>query len=829
MPRPRSRDLPLSRKSTAPHAVALGILLLAPFAPLLVFPGGRVLGNPRCDNPGMFYFLNDFAGQSWRAGEVPLWNPHIMLGMPFLGEGQASVFHPLSLLFIVFPTGAAINGLVALSFLAGGLFFWGYLRAVGLGRRASFCGALVWAFSSPAISMAHSGRLPHLLCLMTLPALLLFWERSRRAPSIPSLAGFSLAYASLILAGYPPLTYAFSLFLLLYAGSQAILALRQGRGAAARELRAVVLLGVFVLLGIGIGMIQLLPTADFASECFRRRSSIEFCGRFSLSPENLLTLLCPYFFGVTNEAGPDLYWGRNYLWDNWLYVGALPLVAAAAGVAAAPAKRRLPLLVCAGFFLVVALGKHTPLFPLLYRYAPFFDVFRGPSKYILVTHFCVVVLAAYGLDWRLKPPRQGASCPPDKSAVIPRRWALACAAVLLLAVVLVAIVLLPGRGLSGSRLQSLLKWRYRLGDVYLPPLDPGEGAVLEETGGRAARQLARAGVLLLASSLVFLSAARRKIGARTVFCAVLVLLAADLGTFFKAYWRTFDESITRYPDSFIEALSRKPYPARLSDSTSHRNAAMGHGLSSIGGYVGATLPRFNHFVNATQGYPMDTSQAAAQFQSLPARYRFLALEYVVLPSDWPDPGLEVVARGESRTLYIYPGGFPRAFLAAAPRALPTSQAALEYVVSSDADLFEEPAVENLEAALDPAPLHPEERIRLASFRRNRVELEVEATRRRLLILNEMFYKDWRARVNGRPAKIHPANYLFRGVVVPAGQSTVVFEYRPVSFWIGLLISAISLLCLAVVSAVLASRRGDAKRAGVEETESTEPVPGPSRS
>src|SRR5690242_17468235 len=124
----------------------LGVVLLAPFLPILLHPAGRILGNDLGDNPSMFFFYNYFAGHCWRQGSIPLWNPYVMLGHPFLAEGQAALFHPLSWLFIVLPTGAAINWINALCFLFAGLAFYGYLRALDLAKDTSFCGALVWSF-----------------------------------------------------------------------------------------------------------------------------------------------------------------------------------------------------------------------------------------------------------------------------------------------------------------------------------------------------------------------------------------------------------------------------------------------------------------------------------------------------------------------------------------------------------------------------------------------------------------------------------------------------------------------------------------------------------
>jgi hypothetical protein len=49
---------------------------------------------------------------------------------------------------------------------------------------------------------------------------------------------------------------------------------------------------------------------------------------------------------------------------------------------------------------------------------------------------------------------------------------------------------------------------------------------------------------------------------------------------------------------------------------------------------------------------------------------------------------------------------------------------------------------------------------------------------RFLIANELYYPGWSATVDGRPAQIYPTNAVMRGVVVPAGATTIDFTYTP---------------------------------------------------
>jgi uncharacterized membrane protein YfhO len=63
---------------------------------------------------------------------------------------------------------------------------------------------------------------------------------------------------------------------------------------------------------------------------------------------------------------------------------------------------------------------------------------------------------------------------------------------------------------------------------------------------------------------------------------------------------------------------------------------------------------------------------------------------------------------------------------------------------------------------------------------------------------DAYAEGWSARVNGQPVPILPANYGFRAVVVPAGDTRVELSYLPPGLATG---GIISLICLAIVIAL----------------------------
>jgi uncharacterized membrane protein YfhO len=90
-----------------------------------------------------------------------------------------------------------------------------------------------------------------------------------------------------------------------------------------------------------------------------------------------------------------------------------------------------------------------------------------------------------------------------------------------------------------------------------------------------------------------------------------------------------------------------------------------------------------------------------------------------------------------------------------------------------------------------------------------VRIEADSATPALLVLNDTNFPGWRAFVNGQPAPIVSANYLFRGVFVPAGRSVVEFRYDPISFQAGLAISVLAAVILLAL--ILHERRR--RRAG----------------
>jgi len=325
------------------------------------------------------YAWKRFTQESLRAGEIPLWNPYLFAGAPFLANGQHSMLYPFSVLFLVLPVAKAF-GWFALSqvWLAGlSMYFFG--RVLGLRRGSAFLSGLV--YQGAQFLVISAAVFPMIAAAVVwLPLLLACIERvittstgppaTRRRTLLWVVLG-AIALACQVLAGHAEFTYYTLLVMAGYALWRLIAELRatryeirDGRVPNSYLLSRIsypaLWLSALVALALLIASIQLVPLFEVGQSNFRAGSaSYEEVRGWAFPWRNALTLLLPDFHGSpADHAYRDVFtgqrvpltvnaqgqpnprgagtssWGqKNYVEGAW-YMGVLPLLLAAVGAAA---------------------------------------------------------------------------------------------------------------------------------------------------------------------------------------------------------------------------------------------------------------------------------------------------------------------------------------------------------------------------------------------------------------------------------------------------------------------------------------------------------------
>lgn len=396
----RSSPLPsLLKDLLALYALAGAVLA---FHPLLAASNTLLTDY---DLYAYFYPYWQYKAEVMRAGHLPLWNPYLFTGVPFLANIQSGVFYPPNLLMLGLeaPSAAALSYLLHLWLAAAGMYL--LLRfCIGLGILGSLAGSVV--FGLGGFFAAQAGHINQVQAAAWLPLLALAFLKAYQGRSIPWLAGGALIFGLQVTAGHPQESFLTLSTLALLAFYEALRsALHKGPAPEAwlnQRLKrpqwfllrfagwsayAGALLATMAGLGAGLAAVQLLPSLELAGQSVRAGGlSYPEATSFSLPPPELLRSLLPTY------TDPPLN-------EYTSYVGAFAL---SLGWASLLRLRQRPYtLFFAGVFLVgllLAFGGFTPIYHLLYKYAPGFDLFRVPARWLFLCTFGAAGLAGTGLD-----------------------------------------------------------------------------------------------------------------------------------------------------------------------------------------------------------------------------------------------------------------------------------------------------------------------------------------------------------------------------------------------------------------------------------------------
>ena len=356
------------------------VLWLAVFWPVL--SGARVLYYGDL----ALYFIPqfDFQSEVLRAGRLPLWNPYVLAGVPFVGNPQASPLYPPAGLASAWPAEQAVGVFGALHCLWAALGAWLLLRRFGIGVAGSWLGAVVFSFGGALISKL---QFPNMAAAASwMPWLLWAFDRSLAAPSARTAGVWGLVLALSVLSSHPQVTY-FGLLVCLAWG--------------AVRMRGRVAWGWWLVGSVAGGLLAacwLLPVTEATLRSVRPQLGLAQANRFVLPPEGLgLLWVDPWFYGSPFSADGSVLSGN--VWESCVFVGWVPVVLAGAG---AWFGRREGLVRWWGVVFLVSvwlsLGRVGGLFTVAHAVVPGLSKFHDPARFLLVSQWALAVLSAVGLD-----------------------------------------------------------------------------------------------------------------------------------------------------------------------------------------------------------------------------------------------------------------------------------------------------------------------------------------------------------------------------------------------------------------------------------------------
>jgi hypothetical protein len=636
--------------------------------------------------------------------------------------------------------------------------------------------AVSFAYGSPYFFHIYPGHLSILSTVAWLPLVFMGLEAFLRHKELKYALLSGIPLSIQVLAGHPQYVFYSTLAASLYF-LFAILLRRE-----LSELPYFVAgLALFLIFGLSLSGIQLLPTLELVRYSVREALSYEWVSAFSLPPEKIITLVVPDFFGNLVDAP---YWGKNYLWEMSIYLGVIPLCLAIVGLTLDRRKPAIVFALIAAISLLLALGKYTPVLIVLYNYLPGFNLFRGLSKFAFIFGFACSILAGYGLMRLVDLARRGS---PSL-----RYYGYSFLAASLLLV-------LCGFGLwfyGQEPWRSLIEFYARGPDRYetLPPLTE---AFFDSSRGAAARSLLKTGILLgLLGGIWLLSGKIKRMSANFLVASIVALAVMDLWDFGARYLVTFDTREVYMDKELKTFLKSDPEPFRIATPlVPLLNVGLLEGIENVGGYDTIVLKTHSDFVNVSQGLPIDRPNIAMQILATSPMLDLLNVKYYVLDSglDSEHSDFERVFQNGSYYVYRSKNVLPRSFLVHDAWVVKEKASMLRTLSSPS---FNPSAYAVVEESIGDLPHNPNIRSPIPKIRRyslSEVLIEAHANEPGLLILSDVYYPGWKAFINGKETKVYRANYTMRAVFLPQGRHLVEFRYDPLSFKIGALISLTALV------------------------------------
>ena len=724
------------------------------------------------------YAFRHFGAEYFKAhGSVPLWNPYIFGGLPFIGAMHGDIFYPAAWLRIMMPEDLAMTLAYAIHFVVAGIAMYAFLRALRLGWTAAVVGGVAYQMTGILASLVSPGHDGKLFVSALAPFLFLALLRAIRDARPGGYGWVAIITGLCLISPHYQLTY-----YLLVAGGLWTLYLVFFAEDRRHDLKWPLTLGAAaaaVLLGIGISAIQALPfLANLPWGARGTGAGWEYATGFSMPIEELMTTILPEFNGTLQN-----YWGQNFFKLHSEYLGVVVVLLAILGLLDRSRGRlRWALVAIGGFFLLIAFGRHTPFYRLWYEVMPLMKKVRAPGMAFFLPALVTAVFAAFGVERLLRRDLSKRTLG-------------------------ITIGVLGGIGLLGAVgvLQAVA------GALATAPMMERVGANAAALQGGAVRMLL---FVLLGGAVVWLTAEGR-LKAPVATGLLILVTMADLWSLDRKFFQ-WDEpaSVLFAEDPLIVRMKQAPLPWRVMnlpgrEGTYQGGALMTWDVPQVFGYHGNEMGTYDNLwggknVWANAGNPNLWDLYAVRYLLVPEAMQIPGFHQAAGPATTA-AGIQAVLM-ERDTVPAY------ARVVAAAAKVPDAQLIPTLIDPrfpvNDLVLYPDSAGVQVATLGSTLPARPGITATVPQWEPGKfsVQLEGAAATPTYLVVGENWHPDWRATVDGKPATIYRGNQAMLSVVLPPSAKQVQFAFTSPSYRTGKLVTLVATLAALALIVVPAVRR-----------------------
>lgn len=720
---------PYYLKNKVPYASSYQVNSVPPWSYYEKF-WGPVKNSAMPDIIGQLYPWRYFSINLWKNGEIPFWNPYSFSGNPHLANYQSAVFSPFNLLFFILPFVDSWRILVLLQPLLAGIFTYFLMKEFKISSVGSAISAITFMFSGFIVVWMAYGTMS--MAIAFLPLSLLSLEKNFRKLSPIWLLILSLSLPLSFFSGH----FQTSLYCLTY-----IILFFIFKAIQIKDKKKIIFILLSIIFGIVISLIQILPSIEFY--LYSARSSIFIKNGTGIPFYYLITMLAPDFFG--NPVTRNDWFGYYAEWSS--FVGVIPLTLS---LFAINKKKTLSIFFVISGILFLLLAIESPIIQLIsILKIPVLST-SNPTRIIILFSFSFAVLAGFGLDNLKELMLRG------KTKKI--------------------LSLLAGVGITLFFIWALL---------LIFKILPADKLLI------AKRNLILPTILFGGVFMATIVSLKFKRLMLFTICCLLFAVSYDSYRFAQK-WMPFDSKDLVFANiPIIDAMKKNigngRYFGNLGDQVDSY-----YGFSSIEGYDPLYIERYGEFIqSALNGKYMPAQRSVVK---LGRRNKYvnrvldlLGVSLIFHPiSDtnkgWAYPVWDDIKRNsliykdDKFQLFKNNMAMPRAVLFYDYEIIKDKKSIIRRFYSDDFDFRNKLILEK-----DPhlqSKMSAKGKADFILYSPNKIIINTKTQAPAILFLSDNFYPGWEVWVNSEKTEILRADYTFRSVVVPKGDSKVEFKYSP---------------------------------------------------
>ena len=812
-------------KGYLPYLAAFLLFIVLSFVYFSPVLEGKKL--PQLDNSHAVAMSKELVDYEKATGEKAMWTNSMFGGMPayqIKGDSSKNIFSKINKatrLGLPYET-------VAIVFLYM-LGFYLLLLSMKVDHWLSVIGAIAFAFGSYNLIIIIAGHITktYAIALMApvVAGVLLAYNRNKWFGGILTAValGMEIAY------NHVQITYYLAFMVGFIVISKLIYAYKEKALRAFSQTTAILVVAAFLALLPNItnlwttyeyGNISIRGASELSSEKGEKEHSgldIDYAFGWSYGLHETLTLMIPNVVGGASEAlgnsesamrqvDPRLkeyagrnftqYWGGRIFTSGPVYAGALICFLFFIGAFYYKGKERWWLIGITIFSIMLAWGKHFQSFNFFMFYNfPLYNKFRTVEMALVLASMAMPVLGFLGLKTII-----------DKPELIKKdtKWFL------------VAFVLTGGVSLILALIPSSFY-------TFLSPMEQQQiGAQIQQGGEQAqmlqllesnliaARQVLltsdawRSFVFILLGSASLWFYAQDKLSKRYLVWGLAIIIFIDMWGVSKRYLNNDDfESKSKARQEFAQSEADADI---LKDKDDYyrvfpiyrdpfKDGFTPYWHKSVGGFHGAKLRRYQdladrYLMNDWQELVkvLQTAQTPGELEEAMEHMPVLNMmnaKYIIF-----NPGTKPIFNPNYMGNVWFVKGVkevanPDEEIAALGKTNLKTTAVVEKRFIDQVKSYTTDSIQG--------------QIKLSSYSPDYLIFESNTPQDQLAVFSDVYYdKGWNAYIDGEKAEIIRANYILRGLMVPAGKHDIEFRFEPNSFRIGQILAIISSITILIL-------------------------------